>query len=161
SVVASNGALAPLLQGPVNTNIFPQSVASDKGGYRLYVGDWQTGDVFPYFINRSNGFLTPVPGAPFGVHRSVTAVAVDPRGDFIYAAGNEQASGDYVAVFQLQSDGSLKEIPGSPFPTQMGPQALTVDPSGNFLYVADYSNFIEAFQINRSTGALTEAPGSP
>ena len=161
SIVASNGALAPLLQGPVNTNIFPQSVASDKGGYRLYVGDWQTGDVFPYFINRSNGSLTPVPGAPFAVNRSVTAVAVHPSGDFIYAAGNEEAPGDYVAVFQLQSDGSLKEIPGSPFPTQMGPQALTVDPSGNFLYVADYSGFIEAFQINRATGALTEAPGSP
>jgi 6-phosphogluconolactonase (cycloisomerase 2 family) len=161
SIVASNGALAPLLQGPVNTNIFPQSVASDKSGYRLYVGDWQSGDVFPYFIDRSNGSLTPVPGAPFAVHRSVTAVAVHPSGEFIYAAGNEQASGDGIAVFQLQSDGSLKEIPGSPFPTQIGPQGLATDPSGNYLYVADYSNFIEAFQINRSTGALTETPGSP
>jgi 6-phosphogluconolactonase (cycloisomerase 2 family) len=161
SIVASNGALAPLPQGPVNTNIFPQSVASDKGGYRLYVGDWQSGDVFPYFINRSNGSLTPVPGAPFAVNRSVTAVAVHPSGDFIYAAASEQASGDGIAVFQLQSDGSLKEIPGSPFPTQIGPQALTVDPSGNYLYVADYSSFIEAFQIDKSTGALTEAPGSP
>lgn len=161
SIVASNGALAPLLQGSVNANIFPQSVASDKGGYRLYVGDWQSGDVFPYFIDRSNGSLTPVPGAPFPVHRSVTAVAVHPSGDFVYAAGNEQAPGDGIVVFQLQSDGSLKEIPGSPFPTQMGPQALTVDPSGNYLYVADYSNFVEAFQINRSTGALVEAPGSP
>lgn len=161
SIVASNGALAPLLQGPVNTNIFPQSVTSDKGGYRLYVGDWQSGDVFPYFINRSNGYLTPVPGAPFSVKRSVTAVAVHPSGDFVYAAASEQASGDGIAVFQLQSNGSLKEIPGSPFPTQIGPQALTVDPSGNYLYVADFSNFIEAFQINRSTGALTEASGSP
>jgi 6-phosphogluconolactonase (cycloisomerase 2 family) len=161
SIVASNGALAPLLQGPVNTNIFPQSVASDKGGYRLYVGDWQSGDVFPYFIDRSNGSLTPVPGAPFAVNRSVTAVAVHPSGDFIYAAASEQASGDGIAVFQLQSDGSLKEIPGSPFPTQIGPQGLALDPSGNYLYVADYSNFIEAFQINRSTGALTEAAGSP
>ena len=161
SIVASNGALAPLLQGPVNTNIFPQSVASDKGGYRLYVGDFQSGDVFPYFIDRSNGSLTPVPDVPFAVNRSVTAVAVHPSGDFVYAAASEQASGDGIAVFQLQSDGSLKEIPGSPFPTQIGPQALTVDPSGDYLYVADYSNFIEAFQINRATGALIEAPGSP
>ncbi len=161
SIVASNGALAPLLQGPVSTNIFPQSVASDKGGYRLYVGDWASGDVFPYFIDRSNGSLTPVPGAPFAVHRSVATVAVHPSGEFVYAAGNEQASGDGIAVFQLQSDGSLKEIPGSPFPTQIGPQALTVDPSGNYLYVADYSSFIEAFQINHSTGALIESPGSP
>ena len=162
SIVASNGALAPLLQGPVDTNIFPQSVASDKGGYRLYVGDWQSGDVFAYFINRSNGYLTPVPGAPFPVHRSVTAVVVHPSGDFVYAAASEQAPGDGIAVFQVQSDGSLTEISGSPFSTEIGPQALVVDPAGNYLYVADgYSNYIQAFQINRSTGALTQVAGSP
>ncbi len=161
SIVAKNGALAPLLQGPVNTNVFPNSVASDKGGHRLYVGDLQSGDVFPYLIDRANGYLTPVPGAPFPVQRSVTAVAVHPSGDYVYAAASEQAPGDGIAVFRVQSDGSLAEISGSPFPTQTGPQALTVDPSGNYLYVADYSNYIEVFQINRSTGALTEASGSP
>jgi 6-phosphogluconolactonase (cycloisomerase 2 family) len=161
SIVASNGALAPLLQGPVNTNIFPQSVASDKGGYRLYVGDWKSGDVFAYFIDRSNGYLTPVPGAPFPVNRAVTAVAVHPSGDYVYAAASEQAAGDGIAVFQLQSNGSLTEISGSPFATQPGPQALAVDPAGHYLYVADYSNYIEVFQINPSTGALSEAAGSP
>lgn len=161
SIVASNGALAPLLQGPVKTNVFPQSVVSDKGGFRLYVGDWQSGDVFPYFINRSNGYLTPVPDAPFAVNRSVTAVAVHPSGDFIYAAASEQASGDGIAVFQLQSNGSLKEISGSPFTTEIGPEALVVDPTGNYLYVADFSNYIQAFQINRSSGALTKVSGSP
>jgi 6-phosphogluconolactonase (cycloisomerase 2 family) len=161
SIVASNGALAPLLQGAVNTNIFPQSVASDKGGYRLYVGDWKSGDVFAYFIDRSNGYLTPVPGAPFPVNRAVTAVAVHPSGDYVYAAASEQAPGDGIAVFQVQSNGSLTEISGSPFATQPGPQALVVDPTGHYLYVADYSNYIEVFQINQSTGALTEDSGSP
>ena len=114
--------------------------------------------MFPYFIDRSNGSLTPVPGAPFPVHVSGGSGRAS-EWEFIYAAGSEQASGDGIAVFQLQTDGSLKQIPGSPFPTQIGPQALTVDPSGNFLYVADYSGFIEVFQIDRSTGALTEASG--
>src|SRR3984885_656496 len=137
SIVASNGALAPLLQGPVNT------------------------DVFAYFINRDNGYLTPVPGAPFPVNRAMTAVAVHPSGDYVYAAASEQAAGDGIAVFQLQSNGSLTEISGSPFATQPGPQALAVDPAGHYLYVADYSNYIEVFQINPSTGALSEAAGSP
>jgi 6-phosphogluconolactonase len=161
SIVASNGALAPLVQGAVNTNIFPQSVTSDKGGYRLYVGDYESGDVFGYFIDRDNGYLTPVPGAPAPVNRSVTAVAVHPSGDYVYAAASEQAPGDGIAVFHVQSDGSLSEISGSPFATEIGPEALTVDPGGNYLYVADYSNYVEAFRINGSTGALTAVSGSP
>lgn len=35
SIVAGNGALAPILQGPVNANVDPLAVTSDKGGYRL------------------------------------------------------------------------------------------------------------------------------
>jgi hypothetical protein len=43
TIVPSNGALAPTGQGFVNTNIDPMSVASDAGGYRLYVGDYMSG----------------------------------------------------------------------------------------------------------------------
>ena len=165
TIVAGNGALAPILQGPVKANVAPQSVASDKGGYRLYVGDQVSGDVFPYFINRSNGYLTPVPGAPFPVDRSVSAVAVHPNGKLIFAARDEQHPGDGVAVFQLQSNGSLLAAPGSPYVTQIGPQALVVDPSGKYLYVAEQSgdqeSYIDALEIDESSGALTPLPGSP
>jgi Lactonase, 7-bladed beta-propeller len=165
SIVAGNGALAPILQGSVQANVAPVSVASDKGGYRLYVGDQVSGDVFPYFINRDNGYLTPVPGAPFPVDRSVTAVAVHPSGKWIFATRDEQAAGDGVAVFELQSNGSLASATGSPHATENGPQALVVDPGGNYLYVADqngYGNsYINAFEINQATGALTPVSGSP
>jgi hypothetical protein len=169
TIVAGNGALAPILQGSVNANVGPQSVASDHGGYRLYVGDYVSGDVFAYFINRSNGYLTPVPGAPFPVDRSVTAVAVHPSGKLIFAARDEQAAGDGVAVFQLQSNGSLVQAAGSPYATQIGPQALVVDPSGKYLYVADFGeyinsvnrDFIDAFEIDESSGALNPVAGSP
>ncbi|MCU1299293.1 MAG: LamG domain protein jellyroll fold domain protein [Acidobacteriaceae bacterium] len=130
AVLASNGALAPTGQGPVKANVFPLSVASDKGGYRLYVGDYISGDVFAYFINRSNGYLTAVPGSPFPVNHSVTAVAVHPSGKLVFATRDENAAGDGVAVFQVQNNGSLKATPGSPYSTQNGPQALVVDANG-------------------------------
>jgi 6-phosphogluconolactonase len=161
SIVAGNGALAPILQAPVNANVDPMSVTSDKGGYRLYVGDYDSGDVFAYFINRDNGYLTDVPGDPFPVNHSVTAVAVHPSGKLIFATRDEEASGDGVAVFQLQSNGSLAQAPGSPYDTQWGPQALIVDPSGKYLYVADQSSYIDAFSIDESSGALTPLAGSP
>jgi 6-phosphogluconolactonase (cycloisomerase 2 family) len=161
TIVAADGSLAATGQGPVQANVDPIAVASDSGGYRLYVGDFVSGDVFPYFIDRSNGYIFPVPGAPFPVDRSVTAVAVHPSGNLIFATRDEEAAGDGIAVFDLQSDGSLRAAPGSPYSTQIGPQALVVDPGGKYLYVADYSGYIDAFSINASASTLTPLPGSP
>jgi 6-phosphogluconolactonase len=164
TIVASNGALAPTGQGPVQANVAPWSAASDKGGYRLYVGDMVSGDVFAYFINRDNGYLSPVPGAPFAVNRSVTAVAVHPSGQWVYATRDETAGGDGIEVFQVQSDGSLVQAAGSPYLTQIGPQSLVVDPAGKYLYVGTQSqqaSFIVVFEIDSTTGGLTQISGSP
>lgn len=160
-VAGGNGALAPTGQGPVNANVFPVSVASDKGGYRLYVGDRVSGDVFAYYIYRNDGYIYPVPGSPFPVNRSVTAVAVHPSGKLVFATRDENAAGDGVEVFQVQSNGALTQAPGSPYSTQNGPQALVVDPSGKYLYVADGSGYIDAFEISETSAALTPLPGSP
>lgn len=161
TIVAADGSLAATGQGPVQANLDPIAVTSDAGGYRLYVGDYISGDVFPYFIDRANGYIFPVPGAPFAVNRSVTAVAVHPNGTLIFATRDEETTGDGIAVFELQSNGSLQPAPESPYSTQIGPQALVVDPSGKFLYVADWSGYIDAFAINTSTSSLTPLPGSP
>jgi 6-phosphogluconolactonase (cycloisomerase 2 family) len=160
-VAHGNGALAQTGQGPVLANQEPVAVAADKGGYRLYVADWTSGDVFAYFIDRRNGYLSPVPGTPFAAHRSVSSVAVHPSGKLVFAALSEYAAGDGVAVFQVQPDGSLKLAPGSPYATQTGPQAFTQDPAGNYLYVADGSGYIDAFQVDTVSAALTPLPGSP
>jgi 6-phosphogluconolactonase (cycloisomerase 2 family) len=149
------------LQGPVPANIQPAAIAADKGGYRLYVADYVSGDVFAYFIDSRNGYLNTVPGSPFPAHHSVAAVAVHPSGALVFAALSEYAAGDSVAVFQVQANGSLKEAPGSPYPVQSGPQALSMDPSGKYLYVGSGSGYVEAFQINTVSAALTPLPGSP
>jgi len=160
-VAHGNGALAQTGQGPVLANQDPVAIAADKGGYRLYVADWVSGDVFAYFIDRRNGYLSPVPGAPFAANRSVAAVAVHPSGRLVFAALAEYAAGDGVAVFQVQQDGSLKLASGSPYATQIGPQAFTQDPAGNYLYVADGTGYIDAFQVDTVSAALTPLPGSP
>ena len=161
TIVPGNGALAQTGQGPVTANDDPVALATDKGGYRLYAADNISGDVFAYFIDSRNGYLATVPGSPFAAHRSVTAVAVHPSGKLIFAALSEYAAGDGVAVFQLQNDGSLKLAAGSPYATQTGPQGFTQDPDGNYLYVADGSGYIDAFQVDTVSAALTPLPGSP
>ena len=168
TIVPSNGALAPTGQGAVDANEAPQSIASDKGGYRLYVGDYYSGDVFAYFIDRDNGYIFPVPGAPFPVNHSVTAVAVHPSGDWVFATRDENAAGDGIAVFAVQSNGSLVEAAGSPYSTQPGPYTMVMDPGGQYLYVAttDYPgtnqySYVDGFSFSASTGTLTPLPGSP
>jgi 6-phosphogluconolactonase (cycloisomerase 2 family) len=166
TVVPGNGALAQTGQGPVTANEDPVAVASDPGGFRLYVADYISGDVFAYFIDRRNGYLSPVPGAPFAANRSVAAVAVHPSGTLIFAALSEYAAGDGVAVFQLQPDGALQLAPGSPYPTLNGPQAFAQNPDGTYLYVADGNGsagtgYIEAFAVDAASASLTPLPGSP
>lgn len=170
TIVAANGALAPTGQGPVNANVEPMSVAADKGGYRLYVGDYQSGDIFPYFIDRANGYLFPVPGAPFPVNHSVTAVAVHPSGDWVFATRDENGGNgpDGVDVFAVQSDGSLVETAESPVPSQPGPWTMTMDPGGKFLYlgVTAYSGvneyfYVDGYSFDATLGVLAPLAGSP
>lgn len=86
------------------------------------------------------------------------------QGNFLYLP-----FGDTTSVVQgLTIDhttGLLTPIPGSPFPIQ--PTGATADmavadPKGRFLYVgSEFTGSISEFQINSTTGALTEIAGSP
>ena len=66
-VNATTGVIKPTGQTPPSTHTGPTRVASDKGGYRLYVVNNNSKDLSAYFINRSNGYLSPVPGSPFAI----------------------------------------------------------------------------------------------
>lgn len=158
----STGALSPVAQGIVKTSA-PTQVVSDSGGFRLYVGDGNKG-LYAFFINRDNGNLTPVPDSPFNIPGGGFDIAVHPSGKLIFAAGNG------VTVFKLNSNGSLTMVPGSPFPLKLSPTGLTVDPSGKYLYASETSydintgdgaSYIDAYQIDEISGALTPVSGSP
>ncbi len=163
NINSTTGAVAPNGQGLVKAGTNPYRVASDVGGYRLYVANVGSNDVSAYFINRSNGNLTQVPGSPFAIGRTATAVAVHPSGHFVFVTGANDAPGDYVAVFKVESNGSLSPVLGSPFTTQINPVALVADPGGHYLFVADSSStgYIDAFHVDMTSGALTPVPGSP
>lgn len=163
NVNPTTGAVTPTGQGVVAAGTNPYRVSPDWGGYRLYVANVGSNDISAYFINRSNGYLTPVPGSPFSVGRTATAVAVHPSGHYVYVAGANDVAGDYLAVFHVNTDGSLSVIAGSPFATQVNPTAIVTDPGGKYVFVADssYEGYIDAFTVNDVTGALTPIAGSP
>ena len=159
-------------QTPVWAHWGPWAVASDSGGNHLYVANEGSLDLSAYSINRTNGHLTPVPGAnfPTGSWTYQTGVAVHPSNKFVYVATDSNGcncGNSGVVAFSVASNGSLTPVPGSPFLTAGGNIALAIDPKGKYLFTSGFvsstntNGVINAFKINQTTGALTAVAGSP
>jgi DNA-binding beta-propeller fold protein YncE len=155
----STGVITPNGQNPPWAHWGPTRVASDKGGYRLYVINWGSKDIDAYFIYRNNGYIFQVPGSPFAIGQNPTGVAVHPSGHFVYVTTINGA----VYAFAVESNGSLKPVPGSPFPTQSDPIGLAIDPTGHYLYTNDGSNAnkIDAYSISNYETETRPAPDAP
>jgi 6-phosphogluconolactonase (cycloisomerase 2 family) len=157
----STGVITPTSQGSVVTGSQPARIASDLGGYRLYVANSGSKDVEGYFINRDDGGLQPVPGAPGVVAGNPLAVVVHPSGDYVFVTSAVSSTENYIYTFAVQGNGSLLPVAGSPFQTQDVGQAAVIDPTGNFLYTAPFQTYVDAYRINTSNGTLTPVPGQP
>jgi 6-phosphogluconolactonase len=97
------------------------------------------------------------------VGNGATALAIDPRGRFLYVANGN--SNNVSALTIDNTTGALTAIPGSPVTVGNNPIAVEIDPTGQFVYVAS-SEFeddgsISGFRIDATTGALTAVTGSP
>ena len=85
-----------------------------------------------------------------------------PQQQYVYAsvpvAGT---SASEVAGFSKNATGGLSSV-GAPLSDAREGGALAIDAQGRFLFVLNpTSNNVSMFQINRTTGSLTEASGSP
>ena len=170
TVNPSTGAIKATAQASAATHTGPTRVASDKGGYRLYVINQTSKDLSAYFIYRNTGSLHPVPGSPFKIGVTPTNVVVDPSGKYVYVTTLESTSNPKsdVYAFAVQSNGSLKPVPGSPFSTVNWALAVVIDPQAKYLYVSSSpetsnpsTSQIDAYSISSTDGALTPVPGSP
>lgn len=95
------------------------------------------------------------------IKNNFTVQSLGGDGDsFLYTSGENGV----VSQFNVSSNGSLTNPNGSGNPPQVPSGIATtnvaVDPGGWFAYTGS-QNAIYGYQINRQTGALTSAPGSP
>jgi 6-phosphogluconolactonase len=138
-------------------------------GYYAYTANQGSHNVSAFKINTATGALTSVAGYTFAGDDSPESIAFDPTGKFAYIASSKYDRSGYVSAFTINaSTGALTPVAGSPFAAGIGAISIVVDPSGKFAYVAnDFTNdewmadYVSAFIINASTGALTPVPGSP
>lgn len=118
--------------------------------------------------------LDPSAGAPTLVGTPVDpglydprGVAVTPDGKFAIVIGQGLPPGDAigrVAVLSIGANGTLTPVAGSPLTLTgvVGAFGVTVAPDGNrVLVAAASSNKLMVLNLNKSTGALAQVPGSP
>ncbi len=133
----------------------PQFLAISPTQGFLYVSNGAAGNISAFAIG-TNGALTELSGSPFSLGAGATAagLAVDPKGQFLYAA---DSANNKIASFNV-AGGPLAAV-GS-FPAGTKPVAVAVDSTSSFVYSANQgSNDVSAFKS--ASGALTQVAGSP
>lgn len=139
----------------------------------VYTNDnFSPNTVSAFSVNPSNGSLTLISGSPFltggnggghDVNAGNITTATQGERSFLYAANNNSST---ISAFQInRKTGNIVAVAGSPFPAGPPDSSSTItlasSPDGRFLFEVDEnSTFIRTFNI-ASTGALTEAAGSP
>jgi 6-phosphogluconolactonase len=136
----------------------PFALTAQNSNQYAYVAIADSGQVFGYHLNATNGNLAPLEGSPFpnSNYAGLSSIAADPAGRFLYATSQYAPSNENVIGFRIdRPTGRLCPIPGSPFSAGAAASAVAIDPSGRFAYVASYGgNNVSAFKIDQSTGEL-------
>ena len=143
----------------VGTGAVPSAIAVTPIANVLFVANSGADSISSYTVN-SDGSLTAASGTA-ATGKTPMGLALDPTGKFLFAANQGSSN---VSAFSI-SGSSLTVVPGSPFttipvglsyPNGTLPAAVAVSNSGKFLYVANQlANFVSAFSINSTSGALT------
>jgi 6-phosphogluconolactonase (cycloisomerase 2 family) len=154
---------------PVATQTFPNSVAYSplvSGNTFVAVGNSSSNNISVYSANQTTGILTEVAGSPFATGLQPQGVVFSPvvSGNLFAAVGNR--NDNTISVYTVnQSTGAFTTVSGSPFVAGAGPYQLgfALATTGTlFLAAGDADgSTVSMYGVNKSTGALTQVPGSP
>jgi 6-phosphogluconolactonase (cycloisomerase 2 family) len=156
----STGVLTEVAGSPFTAGTHPISIAIDPSGHYVYVANHGSDNISIFSLDKSTGSLTPISGSPFAIVSKPHSVAIDRQGRFAYATSSFDGGGTYIFAIDSGS-GKLAAISGSPVASATSGWHTLIDPSGKLLFQS-YEGFdISVFTIDRTTGAITIAPGSP
>jgi 6-phosphogluconolactonase (cycloisomerase 2 family) len=140
--------------------------SSSKGAsanHLAYVTLPAKGSVLQLLFNGTTGTITLGEQTPQVPLTAPSGLVLSPSKKFLYVANS---GNDSISTFNVAPDGSLTQS-GSSMPAGNGPNAVTIDPTGNYLLVtnsygtASDRGDISVYQIDVTTGVLSEVAGSP
>lgn len=155
--IGSDGTIPTTPTATVNAGLKPTGITAFAAGSiaDVYVVQQGTQSIGAFSL-AVNGTLTPIGSVHAGVEPY--AIAIDPRGHFVYATDSTQ---NLILGYVVQADGTLIAMLNSPFRTDLRPRGIVVDPRGLFLYTANFNaNNIGAYAIDQATGNPTAVASS-
>ncbi len=135
--------------------LIPCGIDIDPTGKTLFVVN-KSANALAIFTVDSSGLLSPGTVPSVAVGGLPVAVRVNRSGKFIYVANWGTSD---ISIFTA---GTLAPVLGSPYPSGTNPSALLEDSTGTLLFVTNTgSDDVSAFRVDRATGRLAPAAGSP
>jgi 6-phosphogluconolactonase (cycloisomerase 2 family) len=136
---AKKGTLAATAQGSMSTGAGtgPVALAISPVGSFLYAVDAIGNQIFQYSVNKSDGALKAIPGAPLPTGNKPVTLAIAPAGQSLFVGNQTDGT---ISGFSIAKNGALA---ASGFIPSLGtrpgePQWLSSDPAGGVgLYDAD------------------------
>jgi 6-phosphogluconolactonase len=131
NLVANDGSLVPMVNGPFATGIFPVGITIDPRGKFLYVANFSSNSVGAYAIDIASG--TPVGSvgsASTTVDTAPTCVTVEPAlGIYAYSSNNLAST---VSAMKLDPhNGGLSQVQNTPFPSSGLPTCAVAVANGS------------------------------
>lgn len=154
AVDTGSGSLTPLPGSPYSTGANPSALASAYLYQYLYITNSGDQSVTGYKIG-SGGALTTIPGSPFPTGTRPLSLTFDHSQRYVYVANSGSSN---IWAYQINPGTGSSPVSGSPF--NSGSQPQTIVTSSSWVYTNTTAG-VSAYQVNSSTGALTEIPGSP
>ncbi len=180
TINSTTGALTPATNSPFAVpSIEPGNITTDGLGRFLYVCTQTVheGGVFEAFSIGTGGTLTYIPGSlNLTIGSNTWQLVGDASGKYLIGTSGNTLSmsgtdDKHLYVFSIdQTTGIASPASGSPVVTQFSPFSIAMQPpssNGELVYsfgpndTATGYNGIEGFQLDPSTGALSELSGSP
>lgn len=131
NTVNNDGSLAPMVNSPFSTGLFPVSLTIDPRGKYLYVANYSASTVGAYAIDITTG----TPSASIGSASTATdtapqCVTVEPAlGLYLYTANN--LASDVSAMKLNPSTGGLGNVQNTPFPASGLPTCAVAVANGS------------------------------
>ncbi len=159
SIDTARGILTPVSGSPFAVAANPQYMLVSPSSPVVYVVAGSPSTISVFGIG-TNGSLVAAPASGFTgpAAANITSIAVDPKGQFMYAT--DLGNGNVISLSISAGSSALTPAAGSPFTAGTGPNAVAVDGTGSFVYVSNKgSNDVSAFKS--TAGALAQVSGSP
>jgi 6-phosphogluconolactonase (cycloisomerase 2 family) len=100
------------------------------------------------------GTLTAVTNSPYALSFVPTAVTVNPADTIVFVAGNSS-----IYAFAIGTGGSLSALNSGSAVGFANVKSMDISPDGQWLLVLDGNGiWVDEFQINSTTGVLTQEP---